>query len=147
VANSRTLTTANSVLLLSVDTIFPVAVQITGFSADDITNSDAVTSKEMSMGIDGRLSAGFVPVAIPQNIVLQSDSLSVDFFEQWISYEASTAETYFATGTLLIPSLEKSYTMNRGVLMSHAAMPSLRKTAQPRTFMINWESVIPAPNF
>lgn len=146
-ANSRTLTTANSVLMLAVDTIFPVPMQITGFSADDITSSDAVTPKETSMGIDGRLSAGFVPVPIPQNIVLQADSLSIDFFEQWVTFEQSAQETYFATGTLLIPGLEKSYTMMRGVLMNHAAMPTLRKTTQPRTFMIQWEKVIPAPEF
>lgn len=146
-ANNRTLTSANSTLLIAVGTVFPVAVKIQGYSTDDMTGMDAITPKEVAMGIDGRLSAGFVPVPITQNISLQADSSSIDFFEAWHTYEAQVRETLFATGTLVVPGAEKAYAMTRGVLTNYAPIADLRRTLQPRRFSIVWEQVIPAPTF
>lgn len=145
--NTRTLTSANAKLLLAVDTIFPIPVQIAGFSTDDMTDMDAITPKETMMGIDGRLSAGFVPVPVTQNITLQADSSSIDFFENWYTYEQQVRETYFASGSLIIPGTQKGYAMVRGVLTGYVPIPALRKTAQPRRFSIVWQSVTPAPSF
>lgn len=145
--NTRTLTSANAKLLIAVDTIFPIPIQIAGFSTDDMTDMDAITPKETVMGIDGRLSAGFVPVPVTQNIVLQADSSSIDFFENWFTYEQQARETYFASGSLLIPGVQKGYAMTRGVLTGYAPIPALRKTAQPRRFSIVWQTVTPAPSF
>ena len=69
-ANNRTITAANSVLLLSVASLFDVPQRIQGFSADNITNTDNLNNAETLMGVDGRLSAGWVAVAIPQTITL-----------------------------------------------------------------------------
>lgn len=144
--NTRTLTSANCTFLLTVSPIFPAAVKISGFSADDITDMDAITPKESVMGIDGRLSAGYVPVPITQNIMLQADSLSNDFFDGWANYERSTRETYFAQGSLIVPATEKVYVLTRGVLTNFAPIPALRRTLQPRRFSIVWQGVIPTPN-
>lgn len=144
-ANNRTLTSANSVLTLAVSPIFPAPIRIQGFSTDDVTDMDAVTPKETMMGIDGRLSAGFVPVPITQNITLQADSPSVDFFEDWFTFEQQARETYFALGQLVLPSVGKVYAMTRGVLTGYAPIPAARKTLQPRRFSIIWERVSPAP--
>lgn len=145
--NNRTLTAANAILLLSVSKIFVIPQRIQGFAADDITDMDAVNPSETSMGIDGRLSAGYVPVPSVQNITLQADSESNDFFESWIEYERSTREKAVATGSLVIPSTQRSYAMTRGFLTSIPLIPSLKKTLQPRRFTITWESVAPAPRF
>lgn len=146
-ANSRTLTSANSTLLIAVGSVFPVAVKIQGYSTDDMTDMDAITPKEVSMGIDGRLSAGFVNVPVTQNITLQADSLSNDFFEAWHGYEQQTRETLFATGTLIVPGAQKAYAMTRGVLTAYAPIAALRRSLQPRRFSIVWEKVLPAPTF
>ncbi len=79
--NNRTLTSANAILLLSVNGLFDTARRIEGFSSDDITDADAIETVETSMGVDGRLSGGYVHVATRQKIVLQADSLSIEFFE------------------------------------------------------------------
>jgi hypothetical protein len=143
--NTRTLTSANSTLLLAVGIVFPVAVKIQGYATDDMTGMDAISPKEVSMGIDGRLSAGYVPVPTTQNITLQADSLSIDFFEAWHTYEQQVRETLFATGTLIVPGAQKAYAMTRGVLTNYAPIADLRRNLQPRRFSIVWESVAPAP--
>lgn len=145
-ANTRTLTSANAILLISVAGLYDVAQRIQGFSADDITDTDAVEPKETMMGVDGRLSAGWVPVIIKQNITLQADSLSNDLFENWAASERTSRETYVASGGLIIPSTGRKYAMRRGFLKGFVTFPSLKRTAQPRRYSIDWESVTAAPN-
>lgn len=144
-ANNRTLTSANAILLIAVDLVFPVAQRIQGFSTDDITDIDAVEPGEMVMGVDGRLSAGFVPTSFRQNISLQADSESNDFFDVWATYERNRREKSTASGTLIIPGVKRQHTLYRGFLRSYVPIPALRKTAQPRRFTIEWERHYPAP--
>lgn len=137
--NNRTITAANIVLTISVDTVFPVPFRIEGFSADDMTAFDAVDEAEVSMGVDGRLSAGWIPAAFPQTITLQADSLSCDFFENWAQYNRTQRTSYVATGNLLLPATSKKYAMRRGFLTSWVPVPAAKKTLQPPMAKITWE--------
>lgn len=143
--NNRTLTSANAILLLSVAGLFDVAQRIQGFATDDMTDTEAVDSGETSMGIDGRLSAGYVPMPVTQNITLQADSESLDFFERWDATEQAIREKYVASGSLLVLATNRKYDMTRGFLRSVTRTPSLKKTLQPRRMTIMWERVTPAP--
>lgn len=143
--NTRTLTAANAILLIGVDLIFPIAQRIQGFSTDDVTDMDGIEPVETAMGVDGRLSAGYVPVSVRQNITLQADSESNDLFEFWATYERTRREKSVATGTLIIPGTQRQYTMTRGFLRNYLPIPALRKSAQPRRFTIEWERVTPSP--
>jgi hypothetical protein len=145
-ANNRTLTAANSTLLLAAGVVFPVPIKIQGYSTDDMTGMDAISPKEVSMGIDGRLSAGYVPVPVTQNISLQADSESNDFFEAVHAYEQQTRETMFFSGTLIVPGVGRVYAMTRGVLTNYAPIADLRRTLQPRRFSLVWEKVAAAPS-
>jgi hypothetical protein len=136
-ANTRTLTSANAILYIAVASLFPTAQRIQGFSADNITESDSTTPTQTSMGIDGRLSGGFIPVPVMQNIELQADSLS--------NAEKSVREAYVASGTLIIAATQRRYTMTRGFLTGIPQMPSLGNIIKPRRYGITWESVSPAP--
>lgn len=144
-ANTRTLTSANAILLISVAGLFDVAQRVQGFSTDDMTDTDPTDTGETSMGIDGRLSAGFVPVAVMQNITLQADSESLDFFERWDTTEQAIREKYVASGSLLVPATNRKYDMTRGFLRSVTRTALLKKTLQPRRVTIAWERVTPAP--
>lgn len=143
--NTRTLTSANSILLISVTPIFSSPTRLQGFAADDITDMDATQPAETSMGIDGRLSAGWVPTPVSQNITLQADSQSIDLFEYWNNWEREQKEKLVATGTLILPAVQKKYAMKRGFLFSVSPIPAARRTLQPRRFTIQWESVAPSP--
>lgn len=145
--NDRTITAANAILLISVAKLFPVPQRIQGFSADDMASVDATDNAETSMGVDGRLSAGWVPVPVRQTIVLQADSLSNDLFEQWAEYERNAREKLIATGTQMVLATNRQYAMSRGFLRSIPLVPSLGKTLKPRSYVLEWESVTPAPKF
>lgn len=144
-ANDRTITAANVILTLSVRGLYDAPRRLQGFSADDVTDLDVNTNAETQMGVDGRLSAGFVFNAVMQNITLQADSESIDFFENWRQAEAQRREKYIADGAILIRATGKRYTMTRGFLSGATIMPAVRRVLQPRRFTITWESVTSAP--
>lgn len=143
--NNRTLTAANSIIMLAVDTLFPVPQRLQGYATDDVTTLDSIEPTETSMGIDGRLSAGFVPVPIPQTISLQADSLSNDFFDQWASYERQVREKLVASGTIILPGTQAMYTLYRGFLRGYSPMPDAKRTLQSRRFSLVWERITVAP--
>lgn len=144
-ANNRTLTAANAIIMLGVQNLFDSPKQIQGFSADDVTDLDGLAVGETSMGVDGRLSAGFVFNPITQNITIQADSESNDFFERWQQAERQRKEKYIAFGTILVKATGRRYTLTRGFLTTVSLMPAIRKTLQPRRFSLTWENVSPGP--
>lgn len=137
----KTLTAANSVLLLAVTGLFDIPVRLQGFSADNVYDTDDVTPTETSMGVDGKLSAGFVPVAVRQGYTLQADSDSIAVFERWYQTQQAAREVYFGQGSIYLPSVERKYIMRKGVLQSYSPLPNAQKTLQPRKFSILWEAV------
>lgn len=143
--NNRTLTAANAILMIGVQGLYSTPRRIQGFSADDVTGIDGIVQNETNMGVDGRLSGGFVFNAVNQNITLQADSESVDFFENWQQAERQQRESYIAFGSILLRATGKRYVMTRGFLTNASLMPAIRKTLQPRQFTITWEKVQPNP--
>lgn len=144
-ANNRTLTAANAIIMLGFEGLYPTARRLQGFAADNVATIDPVSNAETSMGIDGRLSAGFVHNPISQSISLQADSESVDMFEFVLSSQRQRRELYRAFGSILIRATGKRYVMTRGILTTASLMPAINRTLQPRAFTLVWEDVTVSP--
>lgn len=138
------ITAANAVYMVSIPLLFPIPQQLQGFAADDVFGTDPLQSAETLMGVDGRLSGGFVYVEIKQSITLQADSPSNDFFDAWYSAQQVAKEPYTASALVLLTSLARKWTMTRGFLTTYQPIPDAKKLLQPRKFGITWESVQPA---
>ena len=141
---TKTLTAANSVILLAIPRLIPVPTQLQGFATDDVTDFESIDIAETQEGVDGKLSAGWVFKAVKMGVTLQADSDSNGFFENWFSAENAVREKYFANGSIYLPSVQRKYTMTKGVLMNYSPVPTAKKILQPRKFTIVWESVSPA---
>lgn len=140
----RDITAANSVLMLSISGLFDSPQQLQGFSADDVFDTEATDAAETMMGVDGKLSAGYVPVPVNWSITLMADSDSNILFEQWYEAEKTARTKYWANATVLLPAIGRKWTMTNGVLMSLPQIPVAKKVLQPRKFGIRWESISPA---
>ena len=140
-----TLTTSNSVLLLSITGLFPVPVPIQGFATDDAFASEEVQNGETMMGVDGKLSAGFTPYAVPLIINLQADSLSNDIFDAWIGAELRSRDKYKANASVLIQGTGELFTFSNGYLTKFMSMPEAKKILQPRRFTIEFEEMTKGP--
>lgn len=125
-----TLTVANSTLSLTVEGLYPQAQRIQGYAADDAFDFENVENGEYSMGIDGKLSAGFVFNEIPFTFTLQADSPSLAIFEQVYQYEVSNRTKLALNLTLALPSVGKRYDLVTGFMRSYKA-PSGKKILQP----------------
>lgn len=140
-----TITAANSILLMSVRGLFPVPVRIQGFSADDAFSSEAVALAEVQMGVDGRMSGGYVPVVTPFMVSLQADSPSNDFFDALLQAQRAQREVYVVDAIVTLPSITKSFALTYGILTNGQMFPSVRRVLQPRQFTFSFESVTAAP--
>lgn len=139
-----TLTVANSVYMLVILDLFPVPQQLQGYAADDVFTTEPVDSVETVMGIDGKLSGGWMPTPKRQTIVLQADSPSTLMFDAWQQAQDAVRDAFVANATIQLPSLGRLFVCTKGFLTSYAPVPDARKILQPRRFQITWENVIGA---
>lgn len=142
---SPSITSVNSIYMLAITGLYTVPQQLQGFSADDIFDTGEINSAEVVMGLDGKIAAGYVPVAIVQNITLLANSDSNALFEAWWASQRAAQELYFATGIIRMPSVKRSYALTNGVLTGYSPMSDAKKTLQPRKYTITWESALAAP--
>ena len=139
------ITSANAVITLTIPLVLPVPVQLQGFAADDIFDTDEVEFATTIMGVDGILSGGKVFSMTPWNISLQADSPSQATFEAWVAAQDALGDVVVAQGNATLTGIGRSYQMVTGFLVRGKRMPDAKKTLMPRKWRIDWQNVIPVP--
>ena len=137
----RTITSTNSVFTLTIAGLFDAPVQLDGYAADTAFAADAIPTAETHMGVDGKMSAGYIHTPVKMKIHLAADSFSTDIFDQWFSVQKAEREIYFADATVDLPGVEKSYTLTKGALTNYKNFPDVKKTLADVEYEITWESV------
>lgn len=140
-----TLTSANSTVAIGVTGLYGVAQALQGFSEGDAYSIDAVDVSESMMGVDGILSAGYIPQKKVMKVVLMADSASNNFFDAWYAAQEAAKDVFIAFGVITQPAVKMSYTLGRGFLKNYTPMADAKKILQPRSFQIEWNSIIPTP--
>ncbi len=138
------ITSASAIVMFTIPGIFVIPQQLQGFAADDIFDTDPLESAETLMGVDGKLSAGFVFVPTLQNYALQADSPSIFIFDTWWNAQQIAHEVFFANATVLLTSIGKKWAMTNGILSNYKPLPDAKKVLQPQRFRVTWESSLPA---
>lgn len=136
-----TITSANSVFTLVIPGLFPSPVQLKGYSTDKAFTTEAVDLAEVQMGVDGRMTAGFVPNPVKQTVTLQADSPSKGLFGTLITATKTAREIFYLSGSITLPSTGETFTLARGVLTNAKQIPDAQKVLQPMDFVITWESI------
>jgi len=136
-----TITSANSVFTLVVAGLFPAPVQLQGYASDKAFTTEAIDLAEVQMGVDGRMTAGFVPNPVKQTITLQADSPSKDIFTALIQAMKTARGVFYVSGSIALPSTGESFTLTRGILTNAKQIPDAQKVLQPVDYVITWESV------
>lgn len=139
--DNSTITSANSVFTLVVAGLFPAPVQLKGYASDKAFTTEAVDLAEVQMGVDGRMTAGYVPNPVKQTITLQADSPSKDIFTAVIQAMKTAREVFYISGSISLPSTGESFTLTRGILTNAKQIPDAQKVLQPVDYVITWESV------
>ena len=96
------------------------------------------------MGVDGRLSAGWIPRIYRQKWTFQPDSDSIALFDA-IAGAQDAGQTIFRLGMVIkLPATSRSYDFYRGVLKNYKVMPDAKRVLEPVDFTIEWEKVRPS---
>jgi hypothetical protein len=133
------ITSANAVYLISVAGVFPVAQPLQGWGVDEAFDTERADISETKLGVDGVFAAGWVPRVTKQTITLLAASPSFLIFEQWVAAQDTTQSIFYATGTIILPSIQRKYSLPNGVLgPSFQAIPNAKKVLADRQFEITW---------
>ena len=141
---ASTITSANSVVTLTVPGLFSTPVQLQGYSTDTAWDTAAQVVTETQIGVDGRKTAGLVYNAVKQTFSFQADSPSVQIFEAIFAAQRAARDVYYLSATIDLPATGQSYVCNKGTLEDYNSVASAAKVLTMREFAINWESVQPA---
>jgi hypothetical protein len=139
-----TITSANSSFAIAILGVYTSPQSIQGYATDDAFLVEAIEKVETRIGIDGKLSAGYVFNPYKQSITLQGDSASFDIFNNWQLAQDAAREVIAAAATIIHPAIGYRYTLTNGYLSKFKAMPDAKKTLQTLQFEITWEKIVGA---
>ena len=125
------LTSANAIMVMTVEDLYPIGIPITNFSTDQMADSDEHEYAQARMGVDGGLAAGFVPNAWNVTISLEASSPSLKVMQQIAQAMVTNRRTYEIGLTITVPSLKQVHFFKQGVLLNGKDLPGLRKTLEP----------------
>jgi hypothetical protein len=139
------ITAANSVVMISIANLYPVAQKLQQFSADAAFATADVAPAEAGKGVDGYMYAGYTPYNVVQTYTIMPDSPSRSMFEQWLSAMNASRGLLIASGIISIPSIKSKYTMVRGVLTRARPIANAQKVLQALEYEVTWDRADPAP--
>lgn len=142
---SRSITSADSQLVISLPELALANVFMEGYAVDSSFAFESVQTAETQLGVDGYTSAGWIPRNYPMNLQFAADSNSLKVWDALVSYQDAKRTVVRFNGTLVLTSNGMSYTMEKGVLVNYAPVPDGAKVLQPRTMQIIWGRVLPVP--
>lgn len=142
---ARNITSADAVFRLTIPGVFATAKKIEGFASDDAFMTEQIQIAETMIGVDGKMSSGFLPFITPQTITLQASSPSIDDFNLWVGAELVAKTIFQAQAVIQLPALSRQYVFTNGTLHDAKLLPDAKRVLQPVTYVIHWESVQPAP--
>lgn len=141
----RTITSADASFVISSADFALAATILEGYAADAAFATDNADTAETSLGVDGKLSAGWVPRSYNQTITLQPDSPSRFIFDALVGAQDVARAIYRLNGVITLPGNQYSFTLSRGVLKNYTPIPAANRVLQPITFSIEWERVVALP--
>lgn len=141
----RSITSADSTFVLSSADFALAATTLEGYAADAAFAMENADTAETALGVDGKLSAGWVPRSYNQTITLQADSASRALFDALVTAQDVQKTVFRLNGVINLPGNQYSYNLTRGVLKNYSAMPNAQRVLQPLTFVIEWERVLAVP--
>lgn len=135
----RNITSANaSVSMLSVSG----NIDFEGYSADDIFTADSVDFAETRIGVDGKMSAGYIPQIKTNTFNFEASSKTIPKLLNLYAISEATRSPIFVTMIVIIPAVGKKY-ICEGVMKGTKPMFDAKKTLEPMPVKFDFESVIP----
>ena len=141
-AEASTITSANSIVTILQSTLFPVGVNLAGYSVDKAWSTDALEIAEVQKGVDGRTTAGWVFNTVKMTFQFQADSPSIAVFQSIWQAMRAARDVYYLTGNIEIPATGQTYALVKGILKSVKPIQDAAKVLQAVDYMVEWSEVV-----
>lgn len=138
-----TITSANSIVTLTVAGLFPTPQQLQGFSADRAWESNQVGMAETQIGVDGFKAAGFIFNAVHQTFSFIANSPSRAIFTATIQATLAAREVYRIDATITLPATGESFVCTNGTLQDAKMLPDAGRVLEKMDYVIVWQSITP----
>ncbi len=125
--------------------IVGIPLVLEGWAADQAFSTAAVTSAEVVQGVDGQKHAGWVPSLVTLSGNVMPDTDTAANLGRIFQAQRMMRETFIVTGTLIVPALARSYSLNKGTLTQNVPIPAHNRVQAAQTFQIVFESAEEAP--
>ena len=136
------ITSANSTLILTVNTVFPAGLALPMFSVDTGINMEEIQVADTRMSLDGHMVAGYIPTIKTVQIGLEPASPSYEALCQLYRLTEQRRGFYECGLVLTIPDLNGGsvFTWSKGVLVSGTILPPVQQLLNPTswTFRFNY---------
>ncbi|MCI0151915.1 hypothetical protein KNO81_39420 [Paraburkholderia sediminicola] len=96
------------------------------------------------MGVDGHMSGGFIFNLVNLKVAITPDSPSLPIVENWMTFQRSVREVFYANGSMSVPSIGRKYALQNGILKSGNPIVNAKKVLEYVSFVIAFERVIGA---
>jgi hypothetical protein len=140
-----TITSANATFVLTVPGLFSSGVAISQWATDDMFTSDAIPILEAMMGVDGHLSAGWLPHPVKFKLKLAADSVSITVFDQWAAMMNTNRDAVIGSAIITMPGNNSKYNLNNLFLETYKPIPDAKKFLEPQEFTLIVESITKGP--
>lgn len=140
-----TITSANAKFALAVTGVFPIPQVLQGWSADDAFSSAGINMAETVKGVDGQFHAGFVFDTFKVSFTIMPDSPSILLMDTWATFEKTAKEKFACSGTIVMPSVGRSYILSQGYLKSITPFSDAKKVLQAMKYEIEFGDIQMVP--
>lgn len=135
------ITSANAVLVLTVDELFPSGIQLQQFATDQSFSLEDTEMTVTRLGVDGKMVGGWVPSEKRVTIMLEASSPSHEsLFQIWAASEANR-KPYPCTLVATLPSIGKVYTWSGGFMTNATPAASAKQVLDPTTWQFHFANL------
>jgi hypothetical protein len=138
---AKSITSADIIFVLSVPELGIIGHKLQGFAVDKAFDTDAKTFAETIVGVDGKISAGYIASKGTMHITLQADSDSIDVMNVILEASQTARRVYALSGNITIPAVNRSFTLTKGFIVTGKIVPDAKKMLDPIDYTIDWESM------
>lgn len=140
---ATTITSANSIFILTVPGIYPQGIKLEGYAAERAWNTDAQETTESQIGVDGQKASGWVPAMVSQTVSLLANSKSRQVFNNIARAQRANRDALVFQGSITLPSTGESFACINGTLKNYKPVPGAAKVLEPVEFAIEWQDIQP----
>lgn len=138
------ITSANATLVITVSSLAIVSLKMEGWNVDNAWALDDAETAVAQIGVDAKMSAGWVPRLNPLTLSFAPNSPSVPSILAIINAQDVNMTIYTLQGVLTCPSIGRAWTLQNGVITRAKVFPDGQRILGPQSFQLTFEKTMPA---